>query len=235
MAESRWQWNRGEWDALLFLGQLAADRAGYQLRGVRGWAHLNDIQEAFVGGSFEVLPRLHARGLLERADVRAPGRVLPEWVYRVTPRGVQVLEAQGRKPDRAIPASRRPEAEPAVYAPSRQRGALLLLRGAYDDLAVPVHFGGRGWVTGRELGARVEAANRLWRRRRRRGSPFYAVDGTDLRWLVGKGLVERRDDPTRPHIVWWRVTELGRSVTLLDWKPVPDERARAYGFSHGGG
>jgi hypothetical protein len=232
MAEIRWTLNRREWDALTFLGQLAADRAGYQLQGVRGWAHLNDVRQVVGAGLFEVLPRLHARGLLDRADVRAPGRVLPEWVYRITSRGVQVLEAQGRKPDRAIPAPRRPEAEPAVYAPSRQRGALLLLRAAYDDPAVPVHFGGRGWVTGRELGARVEAANRQWRRRRR-GSPFYAVDGTDLRWLVGKGLVERRDDLTRPHIVWWRVTELGRSVTLLDWKPLPDERA--YGFSPGGG
>lgn len=219
MAESRWRWTRREWDALLFLGQLAADRAGYQLRGVRGWAHLNDVQEASAGGYFEVLPRLHARGLLDRADVRAPNRVRSEWVYRITMRGVQVAGAQGLKPHRAIPAPRLAEAEPAVYAPSRQRGALLLLRAAYDDTAVPVHFGGRGWVTGRELGARVEAANRLCGRQR--GSVFYAVDGTDLRWLADNGLVERREDPTRPHVVWWRVTELGRTVVLLEWKPGP--------------
>jgi hypothetical protein len=173
-------------------------------------------------GLFEVLPRLHARGLLDRADVRAPGRVRPEWVYRITRRGEQIAEAQGRKPHRPIPDPRVPEAEPAVYAPTRQRGALELLRAAYDDPSVPVQFGGRGWVTGRDLGARVEAANRQLRRRR--GSLFYAVDGTDLRWLVAKGLVERREDPTRPRIVWWRVTEVGQSVPLLDWKPLPDER-----------
>jgi hypothetical protein len=188
MAESRWRWTREEWSALLFLGQLAADRAGYQLGGVRGWAHLNDVTAAIVGGLFEVLPRLHARGLLERADVRAPGRIRPEWVYRITPRGVQVAEAQGRKPHRAIAVPRREKAERGVYAPTRQRGALELLRTVHDDPAVPVRFGGRGWLTGRGLGARVEAANR----RRRRCSPLYAVDGTDLRWLVDKGLVERR-------------------------------------------
>jgi hypothetical protein len=221
MAESRWRWNSWEWEALLYFRLVAADGAGYELRGVRGWAHFSDVQEVVRGGLFEVLPLLYARGLLDHADVRAPSRTRPEWVYRIAERGVRVADARDPTPHAPIRPPPRAEAEPAVYAPSRQRGALQLLRAAYEDPAVPVRFGGRGWITGRELGARAEAANRA-----RGGPPFFAVDATDLRWLVDKGLCERRNDPDRP-IVWRRATALGRSVYLLDWKSISAEAQRS--------
>jgi hypothetical protein len=101
---------------------------------------------------------------------------------------------------------------------ARQRGALLLLRAAFEDSSTPVRFGESGWLTGRELSARVEAYNRG-----RRSPPFLAVDATDLRWLLGKRLVERRDEPLpgrRAAVVYWRTTESGRLVGLLDWLPI---------------
>lgn len=217
MPETRWRWTRWEWEALRFFRHVAADRAGYQLRGVRGWAHITDVQDELSGSGFaDVLPRLTARGLLDHADVRAPSMVRPTWIYRITARGVQVIDAHAPAPHPPIPLPRRPVAEPAVYAPFRQRGGLLLLRAAYDDPAVPIRFDGRGWLSGRELGQRVEASNY----KRTRAAPRLAVDATDLRWLVQWGFAERRDDPERAGVVLWRVTELGRTVNLLNWTPL---------------
>jgi hypothetical protein len=213
MAESRWRWTRWEWDALKFFRDVAVDRAGYQLRGVRGWAHINDVQEELSGSGFaEVLPRLTARGLLDHADVRAPSMVRPTWIYRITERGVQVADAHAPANHAPIPPPRRVVAEPAVYAPDRQRGGLLLLRSAYDDPTVPVRFDGRGWLSGRELGQRVEASNY----KRKRGARWLGVDTTDLRWLAQWQFAERRDDSD---VIYWRVTELGRTVKLLTWAP----------------
>lgn len=215
MAESRSQ--QTEWDALLYFRRVAVDHAGYQLRGVRGWAHINDLQDVVSGSHFsEVLPRLHARGLLDRADVRAPGMVRPTWVYRITARGVQVADAHAPVPHPPIPVPRQPPAEPALYAPPRQRGGLLLLRAAYEDPTVPIRFDEHGWLSGRELGKRVHA----WNYKRERGTPMLGVDSTDLRWLLKWGFAERRDDPERVRVVYWRVTELGRTALLLTWTPL---------------
>jgi predicted transcriptional regulator len=71
------------------------------------------------------------------------------------------------------------------------------------------------------LGERVHAHNTA-----RRMEPFIAVDATDLRWLLSKGLIERRDEPApagRRAVIYWRATELGRSVRLLEWKSIPGE------------
>lgn len=214
MAESRWRWNDREWAALLFFRHLAVDRAGYQLRGVRGWAHLNDAQGEVRAHLYEVLTRLHARGLLDREDVRAPGMVRPVWVYRVNAHGVEVADAHDPKPHRPIPPLRKPDADPGIYLPYRQRGVLPVLRAAYEDPSVPVRFDECGWLSGRELGERVHTAND----HRPRGTPMFDVDGTDMRGLIKWGLAERRNDPDRAGVVYWRVTELGRAVKLLDWK-----------------
>lgn len=206
--------------AILYLWRLAAHRAGYRICGVRGWAHLTDVEEAVRRALWDQLSPLSRRGFLDRQDVRAPTRVRPVWIYRITERGMLSVHRLVEPPYPPVPKPR-DRCDAAVYAPSRQRGALLLLRAAYEDPGVPERFNGRGWLTGRELGARVEARNRARTARERdHGASFYAVDGTDLRWLVGTGLAERRDDPERPKVVWWRVTELGRSVRLLEWKPI---------------
>lgn len=218
MAESHWRWTRDERDALQFFRLLAIHRAGYELGGVRGWAHLNDVRDHLAGYFPEVLPRLHNRGVLTHADVRAPGQKRPVWVYRVSERGLAVIDEAAPKQHKSVPRPRTDDTGGAVYAPNRQRGALRLLREAYDDPAVPERFGGRGWVSGRELGARAELHNFEQRRRRARGQPYIAVDGTDLHWLVLWGFAERQNDPDGAGVVYWRVTVAGREVRLLDWK-----------------
>jgi len=215
MTGSRWRWKQEEWDALRFLRLLAIRRAGYELRGVRGWAHINDLRDELAGYFPEVLPRLRKRGLVTQADVRAPGQKRPVWVYRINERGLAVMDDAAPEEHKPVPRPRTEDARRAVYAPSRQRGALRLLREACDDPAVPERFGGRGWVSGRELGARVDQHNFKGRRGRQ---PLIAVDGTDLHWLILWGFAERRNDPDRVGVVYWRATEAGRAVRLLDWK-----------------
>jgi hypothetical protein len=213
---TRWRWTPDEWAALRFLRLLAIHRAGYELGGVRGWAHINDLKDDLGGYFPEVLPRLHKRGLLSHADVRAPGQKRPVWVYRINERGLAVMDDATPKEHKPVAWPRTDDTGGAVYAPSRQRGALRMLREAYDDPTVPERFGGRGWVSGRELGARVDLHNSKQRGRWRQ--PYISVDGTDLHWLVLWGFTERRDDLERAGVVYWRATEAGRVVRLLDWK-----------------
>lgn len=208
--------------ALLHLWRLALHQSGYECCGVRGWAHLEDVEEATRLSLWDQLPPMYRRGLLDHADVRAPGRARPVWVYRISDRGVRAVHEFASTAYRPMPTLRVPGSETVVWAPPRQRGALQLLRAAYGDPATPVRFGERGWLTGRELGARVQAQNRA-----RGRPPFLAVDATDLRWLLGKRLIERKDEPAplgrRAVLIYWRATELGRSVPLLEWKPLPGE------------
>jgi hypothetical protein len=208
--------------ALLYLWRLAIYQGGYKLCGVRGWAHLDDIEQGTRQALWDQLPPMHRRGLLDHADARAPGRARPVWVYRISDRGVRVVHEFASTAYGPISALRPAGSEAPVWAPQRQRGALQLLRAAYNDAATPVRFGELGWLTGRELGERVHEHNRA-----RGRAPFLAVDTTDLRWLHGKRLIERRDEPAPPGrqtgVIFWRATELGRSVPLLEWKPIPGE------------
>lgn len=213
---TRWRWTRDEWDALGFLRLLAIHGAGYELCGVRGWAHINDLQDDMRGSYAEVLPRLHKRGLLIHADVRAPGQKRPVWVFRISERGLAVMDEAAPKEHKAVSWPRTDDTGGAVYTPKNQRGALRMLREACNDPVVPERFGGGGWVSGRELGALVDRHN--FKRRAGRSKPYLSVYATDLRWLVLWGLAERRNDPERADVVYWRVSETGRAVRLLDWK-----------------
>jgi DNA-binding PadR family transcriptional regulator len=206
--------------ALLFYWRLAIHQSGYKICGVHGWAHLADVEEATRQALWEQLPSMHRRGLLDHADVRAPSRARPVWVYRISDRGVRAVHEFAEMGYQPSPMHCTPATDSVMWAPNRQRGALLLLRAAYDQSGTPVRFGERGWLTGRELGERVHEQNRT-----RSRAPFLAVDATDLRWLLGNQLIERRDEPAPPGraVVYWRATELGRSVRVLEWKPIPGE------------
>jgi len=120
MIESRWRWTRDGWDALAlrFFRLLAIHRAGYELCGVRGWAHTNDLRDDLSGHFPEVLPRLLKRGLLTHPDVRAPGQKLPVWVYRVSERGLAVMDEPAPKEHKPVPWPRIENTGGAVYAPA---------------------------------------------------------------------------------------------------------------------
>jgi hypothetical protein len=197
---------------LLLLRQLAEVNVGYHLRGVRGWAHLANVSERLGRSLPEQLVWLHARGVLDPEDVRAPMHSRPVWVYRFR------SDAADSSQLVAVPGAA--ENVQHFYAPPRARGALLLLRAVYADPTVPLRFAERGWITGRELGSRVRAEND-----KRVGLPLTAVDSSDLSWLAHHRLVERREHRSPighgPAALFWRVSLPGRSRPMLIWeKPV---------------
>ena len=214
-------WEPEQRPTLLYLWRLAARDGGYELRGVRGWAHRDDVEAGIELSILSLLPLLFRRRLLHRLDVRAPAAGRPTWVYRLRNTSVPAIVSWTGAALGPIPPLVPPGGEPPVYAPRRKHRALMLLRAAYDDPAAPLRFGERGWMAPRELGTPVETG------RERHGllsDP--EVSATDLRWLQRAGLAERRNAPDpRPGeaAIFWRATEMGRRVRLLDWRdPAPE-------------
>lgn len=75
--------------ALLYLWRLAVYRGGYELCCVRGWAHLEDIEEATRQLLWDQLPPLHRRGCSIMRTRGTPGRARPVWLYRISDKGVR--------------------------------------------------------------------------------------------------------------------------------------------------
>lgn len=143
--------------ALRHLAELDAGGGGYAYRGVRGWALREDVERAIGRSLTERLPKLRARGLLDREDVRAPNQPCAAYVYRVTERCLALLaQLEGITPHplaqaRALAPGK---SEAAVYIPPRARAALDQLRRAASDPR-RLHFGETGWRTMRQLEAQA--------------------------------------------------------------------------------
>jgi hypothetical protein len=143
--------------ALRHLVELDAGCGGYACHGVRGWALREDVERAIRRSLTERLPKLHARGLLDRADVRAPHQPSAVYGYRVTARCLALLaRLEGITPHPLAPARTLApgEREPAVYIPPRSLAALNQLRRAACDPRC-LHFGEPGWRTMRQLEAQA--------------------------------------------------------------------------------
>jgi hypothetical protein len=201
--------------ALQYLVGLAADGGGYTLRGVSGWAHFDDVQRATRMRMDGQLPRLFGIGLVDRESVGVRG-ARETWVYRVNGEGARIhADASGEACER-IRAPGEMEKDRPVYIALGPLNALRVLRCAYDE--GPERFGGRGWRTGRELTALVDELNKKGQHRRH----FGRIDSMELKWLAGVGLAEKRDEKLawgrdRP-VVYWRVSDAGRSVRVLAWR-----------------
>ena len=197
--------------ALLYLLQLALHGAGYELHGVRGWAHLRDIEAGTGRALWDQLPPLYHRRHLDRHDARDPTRAGPVWLYRITSGGARAVQEFFGSTCSELPGDGARDPNPGVYLPAPHRAALLLLRGAQRDLAMPIRFGERGWLTARELACWADVPNSAH---------------ASLSFLHRKRLVESRVEPApaaeRPARAYYRATELGHSLALLEWKPMPD-------------
>lgn len=202
---------------LLFLWTIAVHGAGYEVRGVRGWAHLRDIEEGTRRKLPDQLPPLYQRGYLHREDVRDPSRAEPVWVYRITPSGALAVEQAHRVTHAEIPTLRALSSAPAVFLPARHRTALLILRAAHDDPATRAPSGEHGWLSAREMAARMEE---------RPSAACVASQYSAAAFLHRKGLAERWIEPAPPGHqaarTFWRATERGRCLPLVEWKPLPE-------------
>jgi hypothetical protein len=143
--------------ALRYLRYLALREGGYTRRGVPGWALREDVERATRQRLPERLPRLHARGLLDRDDVRAPRLARPVWIYRVTRAGADLAAELAHLPRLPVlrplrPAERATDA--AIHVPAGAAVALGELRRAMEMRAESPHLPGEpGWRTLEDLAA----------------------------------------------------------------------------------
>jgi hypothetical protein len=202
---------------LLFLWEIAVHGAGYEVKGVRGWAHLRDIEEGTRRKLPDQLPPLYQRGYLHREDVRDPSRAEPVWVYRIAPSGARAVEQAHGVTRAEIPTLRASSPTPAVYLPARHRSALLILRAAHDDPATRALSGEYGWLSAREMAARVEEPP---------STACVAAQYFAAAFLHRKAFAERWIEPAPPGPqearTLWRASRRGRCLPLLEWKPLPE-------------
>jgi hypothetical protein len=147
---------------LCHLADVDAGEAGYEYRGVHGWALREDVERLTGRALPERLPKLHERALLDRADVRAPSVPAPAYAYRVTERAIALLARRAdREPHLYLPPAPHDldNGVRRVYVPPRPLAALYALRRAML-LPLPLHFGEKGWRTLRELEDQENRENR---------------------------------------------------------------------------
>lgn len=198
---------------LFHLLELAAQNAGFRVRGVWGWATAADVERgAKVWGAGELLRTQVQRGRVLREDVRVHGGARPQWVYRVSQAGLDALaEAVGVWPV-------------AISGPRLDREDRVLLS---DGCVVAVEAlrysaaaaapGRRSWIEGepewrssRQLTDEIAHLDELAAR------PYRWFTSEDLGWLVAQGLVERRVIADRAHV--YRLTPAGQRVQWLEWR-----------------
>jgi hypothetical protein len=199
---------------LRYLVELAAGGGGYELRGVTGWAHYEDVAHGTGMRMSGELPRLFAARLAERVSVGLPG-AKETWVYRVNDAGARAhADLSGEACERIRAPGKLEENHPVYIAPG-PLNALEVLRHAHQG--GPERFGGRGWRTGRELTLLADELNG-WND----AGHYTRIDSMELRWLAGVGLAEKREEKLawgrEQPVVYWRVAAAGRSVRVLEWR-----------------
>ncbi|HYH83249.1 MAG TPA: hypothetical protein VEX86_25860 [Longimicrobium sp.] len=200
---------------LEYLVRLVIDGGGYELRGVTGWAHMHDVEEATRLRMDGQLPRLFAARLVDRVNVALPGTGKESWLYRVNGAGARAhADISGEACERIrVPGEM--EKDAAIYIAPGPLNALEVLRRACEE--GPERFAGRGWRTGRELTLFVEQLNG------RNGTDrYFRIDSMELKWLASAGLVEKRDEKLAwgrdQPVVYWRVSASGRIARVVEWR-----------------
>lgn len=205
--------------ALRYFAQLAARGAGYELRGVRGWAHADDVQRRHRGYRWgETLGIMAAAGQLDRELASPPEAKSASYVYRISEKGLRDARAVLSEPPPLIPAPGPPESALRIYVRPGGLLALEALREAYRRGPKPHRMNGEpGWLTPSELRQPADEWNRL------HGSVcnYRVIQDTDIVALIQAGLMEKthvtlawgRDKP----VVLYRATVAGRTAELLEW------------------
>jgi hypothetical protein len=198
---------------LSWLLDLAVQRAGYTVRGVRGWATSEQIETGVkTWGTAELMRAEAKRGRVLQHDARPPGDSQPSWLYRISQPGANQLAAAI---DIVPPRIRPPldKDEPRVLVRENAWHAIEGLRAALDPEVRPRRVwveGEGGWRSSRELTSAMakedEAAGRRYR--------WFTTD--DLRWLVRLGYAEKRVI-CGVHV--YRLTAIVAGLRTLEWQP----------------
>jgi hypothetical protein len=205
--------------ALRYLARTAARGAGYELRGVRGWAHADDVRRHCRGYRWsELLAALAEAGQLDQELASPPGAMRASHVYRISAAGWETARALTNEPLPPVPPAGPPEKALRIHAPPDGRAALEILREAYERGPKPHRMNGEpGWLTASELREPLDAWNQAY------GSigSYRSIQDTDLLALLQSGLIEKAHvtlawGRTRP-VVLYRATEMGRTAEFLEW------------------
>lgn len=182
---------------LEILQQLAVallnDR-GWKHRGMRGWMFSDEFDRLPVAMDHGARSQLLRDMMIERDDVHDPGRRQPQYLFRITQFGFEVLQGMGLVPADAkveLPLERTEETGDTIFMSMVAWQALEYLG-----------------KQSRQQGGWVEMSTI-----RSDATPSFLPD--DVHFLVGRGLVEVNNPPhaTRRR---YRATALGRRARALD-------------------
>jgi hypothetical protein len=200
---------------LEYLHGLVREGHGYEVRSVRGWASVAEVEAATaVYGTAEELRNAFRRGRIIRQDVRVPDATRPVWVYRITDessRDITDLQEQVHIP--VVPPS--PEWDERALLSDTLVAALDALRHAAEN---PIQ---QEWITGEpewrtSLQLTGWLKNQFWST----GIDRVFMPG-DLAWLVTHGLAQSRLAPAQPGrkkpVNLFRITVTGAALRPLVW------------------
>ena len=172
------------------LRDFAVRKEMWLRRGVRGWAFSDELPKSHV--LLDQLRSFAARGLVDREDVRDALRSSPMHLHRITQAGANAFTHESGAPIVSI--------EPAGQLAPADVELLFVNPSASDLLAfLSVQEPGR-WFSFIQI--RKASDRRLM-----------ADDG---RFLLSRGLVERRPSPGRGGRFVYRATKLGRGARVID-------------------
>lgn len=190
---------------LRFLRDEALAERGWRRRAVRGWHSSEEVEIATGIYLLDLMPGLARQSCVDRVDIREPGRLRPQWLYRISASGVTALarwEGTEVPIGWRVPEERDPDAG-ALYVPVRAWEALEILRRYAQAGVGPRRWGVHGWMSALEM-TRV-------------GPPLLCSG--ELLWLIARRLVERRRatiEGRRRPAYFYRPTALGMAAVLVD-------------------
>jgi hypothetical protein len=206
---------------LSWLLDLAAQRAGYTVRGTEGWASAELIETGTkTWGTAELMRAEAKRQRVLQHDARPPGDSRPHWLYRISRHGVDELAAALDVVPVGIddpPVQH----EPRVLLRESVRHAMEGLRAALDPEARPRRVwveGEVGWRSSRELTSEMAKEDEA------AGRPYRWFSSDDLRWLVRLGYAKER---VIRGVHVYRLTPAGAALQALDWAHPRGKACRA--------
>lgn len=185
---------------LRFLLKLAQEGAGFERRGVTGWAAVAEMHTGTGCASLaEDIAFLLAARMVSRDDARIAGTSAPVWVYRITDAGAQHITAEQRTAHAGVPAPDEAGDERVYVRPGVATALRALTAAKTEALPNPVVPDAPEWRTSRQLTSALDG---------------YRFFSDELAWVVRAGLAERRDGP----LTLYRITAAGQAVKAMEWR-----------------
>ena len=183
---------RTDYKLLAYLRDEALAGRGWERRGRRGWRFAHEL--CAVDVPRWGLIQLHAAGLLDRIDERAPEKRRPLYLYRITDSGARWVAETREEEHRPIEAPGDDSADgESFFAPHRSISALRVLVGA----------GSGAWLDRHEIATRASFPA--------------SIEESDLTWLAEHRYAWKRErsTPQRRAVHEYAATACGRLLRVV--------------------